>query len=64
MGVVENQLNKEEEENYIPILSPLLKNTCFPLKKNLSLIAKSLEKLSKIVVPFYSKANIYGSIRD
>ena len=41
MGVVENQLNKEEEENYIPILSPLLKNTCFPLKKNLSLIAKS-----------------------
>ena len=41
MGVAENQLNKEEEENYIPILSPLLKNTCFPLKKNLSLIAKS-----------------------
>ena len=40
MGVVENQLNKEEE-NYIPILSPLLKNTRFPLKKNLSLIAKS-----------------------
>ena len=29
MGVVENQLNKEEEENYIPILSPLLQKYLF-----------------------------------